>query len=287
MFWFRHHVFSFVRHTSAIEISNNLNSLEINNQENQVPFISIIIPTFNSSKTIRLTLDSIWNQTFSDYEILLIDNESVDQTLEIVKSYAAKNLDISIMSCKDKGVYDAMNKGIDLAKGKWLYFLGSDDYLHDNLVLEEVVNYLREEVTDIVYGDAIMLGNKQRHGGKFDTLRIHTQVNLCHQTIFYKRSIFDKIGKYNLLYPVVADWDMNIRCFRHPDIRTLYINRTIVFYNDMGGISSVPHYDPFYDELPIHYINQMINSRTYKLGVILYNILSKVGLIKPTKKLFK
>ena len=94
------------------------------------PFISIIIPTFNAESTILKALESILQQTFKDFEILIIDGLSKDKTIEIVENL--KDSRIKIHSDKDIGIYDAMNKGIHYAQGKWLYFIGSDDYLYNN-----------------------------------------------------------------------------------------------------------------------------------------------------------
>jgi glycosyltransferase involved in cell wall biosynthesis len=238
--------------------------------------ISIIIPTYNSANTIRLALDTLLCQSFTDYEILVIDGISTDKTLEIVNEYKHKCSCVTLISEEDRGVYDAMNKGIDLAQGEWVYFLGSDDSLHDDKVFEDVVAITKKEPVDIIYGDAIVLSNNQRFGGEFDILRIQTENNLCHQTIFYRKSIFERIGKYNLKYKVAADWDMNIRCFRHPEIRTLYIDRIIVFFNNLTGISSLPHDDPFYDQVPVPFIRQMVNSRAYKIGGFIDKLLKKL-----------
>lgn len=249
-----------------------------------MPLISIIIPTHNSANTIHLALDSICCQTFTEYEVLVIDNTSTDETLERVMHYASRNSKITVHTEKDNGVYDAMNKGIDLAKGKWLYFLGDDDDFYDHLVLEDVSSILNKETDDIVYGDAITKSNNQRYGGRFDLVRMHTKGNLCHQTVFYRKSVFDTIGKYNLHYPVAADWDLNIRCFRHPGIKKLHIDRVIVRYNNKDGISSVAHYDPLYEELPILYLNQLTNSKAYKAGTFLHNLFSKMRMTRVIRK---
>src|SRR2546422_844446 len=101
-----------------------------------MPIFSIILPTFNSAAQIATALESILNQTFNDFEILVLDGCSGDNTIEIAKSY--KDTRIRIWSEKDEGIYDAMNKGIEKATGKWLYFLGSDDELYNNAILEKV-----------------------------------------------------------------------------------------------------------------------------------------------------
>src|SRR5690606_10153742 len=102
------------------------------------PLISIIIPTYNSAKTLRQALTSVVGQTYKKIEVLIIDGCSNDDTLVIVQSYAAEDSRLKWVTEPDNGIYDAMNKGIQLAKGEWLYFLGSDDKLHDEYVLEKI-----------------------------------------------------------------------------------------------------------------------------------------------------
>ena len=256
---------------------------------------TIIIPTFNSINSIKRTLNSIVNQNYQYYEILIIDGLSIDDTLLIVKRYAEIYNQIRYTSEQDNGIYDAMNKGIELAKGEWIIFLGSDDYFHDNNVLGDANNYIKNKSVDVLYGDAILLKEGIKYGGEFDLIRILTKQNLCHQTIFYRKEIFAKLGKYNLKYKIAADWDFNIRCFRHPDIKLTYMNRLIVFFNNIDGISSLPHEDPIYEELPLHYIRELNdikieikkirNSRAYILGRKIYSVLNYVGVISLLRKI--
>ena len=256
---------------------------------------TIIIPTFNSDATIEKNLNSIINQNYKDYEVLIIDGLSTDKTLTLINSYAIIHNCIKYKSERDNGIYDAMNKGIELAKGEWIIFLGSDDYFYDNNVLEDANNYIKNKLVDVLYGDAILLKEGIKYGGEFDLTRILTKQNLCHQTIFYRKEVFTKLGKYNLKYKIAADWDFNIRCFRHPDIKLTYMNRPIVFFNNIDGISSLPHEDPIYEELPLHYIRELNdikieikeirNSRAYILGRKIYSVLNYVGVISLLRKI--
>src|SRR5246127_4505724 len=100
------------------------------------PSFSVIIPTYNSAKTISQSIQSVLRQSFTGYEVLIIDGASTDDTLAITSAFNSER--IKTISEKDRGVYDAMNKGIKLAKGQWLYFLGSDDALYDDSVLEKI-----------------------------------------------------------------------------------------------------------------------------------------------------
>ena len=119
------------------------------------PFFSIIIPTFNSAKTLNSAIESVLNQSFDKYEILIIDRVSCDETLKIAQSFNDER--IRILSDMDKGIYDAMNKGIKLAKGEWVYFLGSDDRFYDETILDKVSLY--KSFSKIIYGNVLISGD--------------------------------------------------------------------------------------------------------------------------------
>lgn len=108
-----------------------------------LPFISIIIPAFNAEETILTAFKSILGQTFPDFEIILVDGLSSDSTVKMVEELNDSR--IKIYSEKDKGTYDAMNKGINYAKGEWLYFIGGDDYLYDSNVLQTLSKKLKRQ----------------------------------------------------------------------------------------------------------------------------------------------
>lgn len=195
--------------------------------------ISIIIPTYNSARTLKRCLDSILEQTFTDLEVLLMDGVSKDDTLSIAYSYNDSR--IRIYSEPDKGIYDAMNKGILKAKGEWLYFLGSDDYLNDRMVLSKISKYLHYNV-DIVYGEVNCpeLNDVYKGAWTFENV----WANRCHQAIFYRQTVFSKIGVYNCKYEVWADWDLNHRWYCCPAIKHQYVNIQIAHYSSNGFSAS-------------------------------------------------
>jgi glycosyltransferase involved in cell wall biosynthesis len=123
------------------------------------PLISIIIPVKNSVQTIKACLESVFNQTFSSLEVLILDAVSTDGTLEEIKNFSKSEDRLRIYSEKDKGTYDAMNKGVQLAKGKWLFFLGSDDQLFDQLVLEKISKVMSHTKAKVVYGNVLIVGD--------------------------------------------------------------------------------------------------------------------------------
>lgn len=172
------------------------------------PMFSIIIPTLNVAAVLPACLDSIARQTCGDFELVLVDGGSTDETLDIANIFAP-NLGerLIIHRDTDQGVYDAMNRGVDLDTGTWLLFLGADDSLYEADTLARVAAFIGEhEPSDLVYGDVIMRSTNFRWGGAFDLDRLLFKRNICHQAIFYRRGLFGTIGPYNLRYRVLADW---------------------------------------------------------------------------------
>ena len=171
--------------------------------------------------------------------MVLVDGGSTDKTLDIAQSFAP-NLGggLVIHSGADRGAYDAMNRGVGLATGTWLLFLGADDRLNEAATLALVAAFIgQHERSDLVYGDVIMRSNSFRHAGVFDLDRLLFETNICQQSIFYRRELFASIGPYNLRYRVWADWDFNIRCFSNPALVARYMDIVVAHYNDVTGLS--------------------------------------------------
>jgi glycosyltransferase involved in cell wall biosynthesis len=204
-----------------------------------MPLLSIIIPTLNSGLSLRKAIGSILSQTLQDWELLVVDGGSSDNTLSIAQSYNDRR--IRVIVGKDKGIYDAMNKGIANAYGEWLYFLGSDDYLLAPTVFELMLSH--SEGADMLYGDvqSSHLGKEYQGEWSYNTL----PYNRCHQAIFYRHRVFDKIGTYPLKYVVCADHYINLRTFLDRDLRTSYCPIEVA-YHAAGGYSSKME-DPFFD----------------------------------------
>lgn len=200
-----------------------------------MPKISIIIPTYNSEEFIQTAIESIVIQTYEEYEILIIDGNSSDKTVDSIKKMSQKHQQIRYISEKDKGIYDAMNKGIELAKGEWLYFLGSDDALNDKKVLQKVADTLNG--FDVVYGNVIRSSTQKEYAGEFTYEKLN-QKNICHQALFVHKSVFKTVGKFNLKYKVLADWIHNFAWFSTPKIKHKFIDLVIAKYNDEGFSSN-------------------------------------------------
>jgi len=120
---------------------------------NNFPFLSIITPTYNSADVLEACILSVAQQTYTNKEHLIIDNLSTDETLEIISKYSTVYPHLKVISEKDSGIYDAMNKAIERSSGEWLYFLGSDDTFFDNDVLSDIFGSDISAHNDIMYGN--------------------------------------------------------------------------------------------------------------------------------------
>ena len=206
--------------------------------------ISIITPTYNSSKTFRSTLEGLIAQTFSNFEYIVIDGQSSDNTLDILQSYlpafTTKGVDVTVLSEKDKGVYDAMNKGIERATGKLIGINNSDDrYEIDALqIMWDTFISLTEDVQEscMLYGlekqwEGDLVYNVHRRGVDFIG-----HGTLPHSTFFVPKMIYDKYGSFDLSYSILADYDFYSRCYNQ-GVKLIGIDKLISNYK-LGGLSS-------------------------------------------------
>jgi glycosyltransferase involved in cell wall biosynthesis len=194
------------------------------------PLISVITVVFNGVTTFEETILSVVNQNFKDFEYIVIDGGSTDGTLDIIK----KNQDkISFwVSEPDKGIYDAMNKGIQKARGEYIYFLGADDVFIDEFVLGKTSVFFKNKF-NIYYGNVIFKKRNILYDGKFNGFKLVTR-NISHQCIFYPKAVFVEF-KYNTVYRIFADYDLNLKLFNHKKFQFKYIPLTIALFNDEGA----------------------------------------------------
>lgn len=231
---------------------------------------TIVILTLNSASYITSCLESIACQTYTDFDLLIQDGFSSDQTINLVNCFKENHpsLKIVIYQSRDTGVYDAMNRSLEHANGEWLYFLGSDDCLFSNNTLEVVSAHLSQDV-DAVYGDVFSSHFGGRYNGEFTVTEIFRK-NICHQSLFLRRSVFKKHGNFNTKYKVAADWDHNLRWFLDRSINVKYIDSIIAIYGNSGLSSTTPDFI-FEEDKPFNYLNYGLTSISfkYKLQVIM------------------
>jgi glycosyltransferase involved in cell wall biosynthesis len=205
---------------------------------------SIVLATYNCGRKVEPTIESILSQNKDLFELIVLDGASTDDTPDCIKKYES---DLTLISEKDGGVYDAFNKGIDLARGQYLYFIGAGDKLREG-VFEYVSEFLPPGVPALVYGDAYVVREQIHYGGEYDESRLQKQ-NICHQAAFYHRDIFKLIGKYDLRYSIFSDWDLNLKCFGDRRIRKQYLERVVVDFEG-GGLSSTGGDPDFKKDFP-------------------------------------
>lgn len=181
------------------------------------PLITIVTITYNAEKELPVTINSVMQQNFQDFEHLIIDGASSDKTLEIARS----NPDARIISEKDNGLYDAMNKGIDFARGKYLLFLNAGDSFRSP---ETLALYAKEaeKNPDIIYADTMIVDEEGNDIGprhySAPALLTHNSFSkgmlICHQAFMVKREI---APHYDLQYRFSADYDWTIKCIRNTE----------------------------------------------------------------------
>ena len=208
--------------------------------------ISLITATYNSAETLRDTMQSVLNQTFKDVDYIIVDGNSNDGTIDIVKEFEPQfEGRLRWVSEPVKGIYDAMNKGVKMAQGDVVGILNSDDFFASDNVLEKVnAAFLENPAIEGVYADVRYVDWHET--GK--TVRMFsgkdfTREKLCwgkmppHPSFYVKRVCYDRFGLYSLDYPICSDYDMFVKMIWIGNINTLYINDIFVNMRS-GGTSS-------------------------------------------------
>ncbi len=203
---------------------------------NTSPLLTIITVCYNSSKTIERTLKSVASQSFKDYEYLIIDGGSTDETLGIVNRYKESFGDrLRVISEPDNGIYDAMNKGIKMAHGKLIGLINSDDYYEDGAFQIIADNYKGEKHL-ILYG----MMRKVRNGKELETV-IYSHDNLDnqminHPTCFVTKETYNDFGAFDITYKSSADYELMLRLYHDTDTQFRPIYNIIAGF-ELGGMS--------------------------------------------------
>ena len=204
--------------------------------------VSIITASFNSAETIIKTFESVKNQNYNDIEYIVVDGESNDSTISIInenEKYISK-----FISEKDKGIYDAINKGINLATGDIIGFVHSDDFLVSNDIINNLVSFMKSESLDGVYGDL-------QYVNKINFKKIIRNWKSCdfkpsllkqgwmppHPTLFLKKEVYEKHGLFDLSFKISADYDFMLRIFKDSELKFGYLPKVITKMR-VGGASN-------------------------------------------------
>lgn len=204
--------------------------------------ISIVTVCYNSEHTLRDTFESVLRQTYHNYEYIIVDGMSRDNTLNIIKEYKSKFKAVGVtfkyVSEKDNGLYDAMNKGIRMASGDLIGIINSDDILHDDNVFFRISKCNLRKF-DGVYSDLIMYDEAL---AKIRTVFIAKSGNYRfgwyppHPTLYLKKDVYDRYGYYNQEFKIAADYDFMVRILKN-NVKLKYINKTNVTMRE-GGAST-------------------------------------------------
>lgn len=204
--------------------------------------ISIITVTYNSASTIEHTIQSVLNQSYTNIEYIIVDGVSTDGTLDILNRY--KTQIHKIVSEKDKGIYDAINKGIDLATGDVIGILHSDDFYMSSNVIENVANSFDQNQCDGVYANLYYVDKddtdkikRKWHSGNYSEGAFLNGWMPPHPTFFVKKEIYTKYGKYNLQFATAADYELMLRFIHKNKIKLSYLDEFIVKMR-VGGKSN-------------------------------------------------
>lgn len=205
--------------------------------------ISIITATYNSGSTLRDTLESVLVQNYADYEHIIVDGASKDDTMDIVREYESKYKGrLRYISEPDHGIYDAMNKGIEMAEGEIIGILNSDDFFYDKTVLGRVAEGIKD--VDVIYGNLDFVDTQNTNkvvrqwlGSQYESRAFFKGWHPAHPTFYARRECFEKFGKFDITFDVSADFELMFRFIEKFRASNKYIPYTLVKMR-MGGEST-------------------------------------------------
>ena len=206
--------------------------------------VSLITATYNSAKTFEMCVNSVLNQTYSHIEYIIVDGKSDDGTIELIKSTANTHENIDWISESDRGIYDALNKGLSRVTGDIVGFVHSDDYLAETSTIEKVVAAFNEYKVDGVYGNLHYVNYadvnqivRDWRSQPFHRKLLNRGWMPAHPTLFLKKEVYEYHGNFNLQYDIAADYDFILRIFQNSNYKFHYLPETIVKMR-AGGASN-------------------------------------------------
>lgn len=204
------------------------------------PLISVVVATFNAAATLDRCIKSVSGQTYRRIELIVIDGDSQDGTVEILKRNSEK---IAYwVSEPDRGIYNAWNKALKVAQGDWVYFLGADDYFADEHALARVAPYLKIESTGarVVYGRVNLVRKDgsviATFGSPWNRKLFFQLMTLPHQGVFHHRSLFEEHGGFNEEFRIAGDYEWLLRELKSHD--PVFLENGTITAMQFGGMSS-------------------------------------------------
>lgn len=206
--------------------------------------VSIITTSFNSDETISDTIDSVLCQTYPKIEYIIVDGASNDNTVGIIKSYESKfNTTLKWISEPDKGIYDAMNKGLMMATGEIIALINSDDLFCDKYAIEKVVKiFTANNFLDSVYADLYYVAQNDtdkivRHWKTGEKRTFKKGWHPAHPTFYVRKKVYDSLGLFNLDFSLAADFEIMLRFLEKNGISTFYLKEPLVKMR-LGGATN-------------------------------------------------
>ncbi len=204
--------------------------------------ISIITSCFNRKATIRGAIESVLAQDYPEIEYIVVDGASTDGSMEVINAYRDR---ITKIICEpDKGMYEAINKGIRAATGEVIGLVHSDDFLYDRQAVSRIAECMKRTGADFLYGDGLFVHAEDTEkvvrnwiGGKYRLWKVKRGWLPLHPTCYIRREVFEKKGLYNETYRIAADSDLLFRYLLGGDLTVAYLNRYIIRMR-MGGMST-------------------------------------------------
>lgn len=199
--------------------------------------VSVLTPCYNSVKTIGKTLECIENQTYKNIEYIIVDGGSTDGTLELIEQHRDKLPEqFTLISEKDSGIYDAMNKGIGLAKGQLIGIVNSDDW-YENDTVEQVVKHYQGNTQEVIYGmQRTYLNGKEKATFIYHHEFLSDQM-ITHPTCFVTKDAYKELGTFDLKYRSAADYDLMLRFWESKKVVFTPVYRVLSNFQ-LGGMSS-------------------------------------------------
>jgi len=251
-----------------------------------MPKLSIITINLNNSTGLRKTIESVASQTFTDYEYIIIDGGSTDGSVEIIKEFADK---ITYwVSEPDKGIYNAMNKGIMIAEGIYLLFLNSGDTLISD---PNILNTCQGKLTDDIVAFDCILERDHKILGKRTQIERPTlfyvyKYGLKHQSTLIKRSLFDKIGMYNENYKVASDYEFWIRCFLQPEVTSRSYPIPLAIY-ELGGVSEQIGWEEEFKKIEKEWLSNFIADFQLLDSLLPYQNMRILRIVEQIKRILR
>lgn len=236
--------------------------------------VTVVTVCRNAEKTIKKTIESVLAQTYEDFEYIVIDGASEDKTYEIVcgfdEKFKKRNICFTHISEPDNGIYDAMNKAADMAKGVWINYMNADDMFHSETILKDVFNNV--DNSDVIYGDTLRIKDSI---GVIQKSRspesIYKVIPFCHQSAFVKTKIM-KTQKFDVKFKIAADYKFFLNVYIAGG-RFQHINKVISDYS-LEGLSSNEMYKTYIENVEIKHELRILDK--YSLKQKLKNIYFKI-----------